>query len=91
MKRKTLLFVSLTLSIIGIIALLFLKPEISPQSLQLSGTVKQVFQKGNVAFIQFVPDNMTVVAFKEVQLQPGNHVLSGRLQNYKGKVEFVVD
>ncbi len=91
MKRKTLLTTSLIISVIGLIALFLLKPDISPQSLQLSGTVKYVNQKENVAFISFVPDNMTVVAFEQVNLKPGHHVLTGRLQQYKGRVEFIVD
>jgi hypothetical protein len=91
MKRKTLLLISLTLSVVGIAVLSFLKPEVSPQLLQLTGTVKYVNQKENVAFISFVPDNLTVVSFDNVDLEPGKHTLTGRLQQYKGRVEFVVD
>ena len=83
--------ISLSLSIIGITALFFLKPDVSPQSLQLSGTVKYVNQKENVAFISFIPDNLTVVSFDKLSLEPGKHTLTGRLQQYKGRVEFVVD
>ena len=91
MKRKTLVIISLFLSVAGIIALFFLKPEVSPQSMQMKGTVKHVYQKEKVAFITFIPDNMTVVSFDKVNLKPGKHVLNGRLQQYKGKVEFIVD
>ena len=91
MKRKTLLIISVTLSVLGLIALFFLRPDVSPQSLQLSGTVKYVNQKENVAFISFVPDNLTVVAFSQVNLEPGHHVLTGRLQQYKGRIEFVLE
>jgi hypothetical protein len=91
MKRKTLLAISFTISIIGLAVLYFLKPDISPQSLQLSGTVKRVFQKENVAFISFVPDNMTVVSFEGDVSESGYHTLVGRLQQYDGKVEFVVE
>ena len=91
MKRKTLLITSLLISIVGLIALFFLRPEVSPQSLQLSGTVKYVNQKEKVAFISFMPDNLTVVSFGKVDLKPGKHVLTGRLQQYKGRIEFVVD
>jgi hypothetical protein len=91
MKRKTLLTISLTISIIGLVALYLLKPDISPQLLQLSGTIKHVFQKENVAFISFVPDNMTVVSFEGAVSEPGYHTLVGRLQQYNGKVEFVVE
>lgn len=91
MKRKTLLVISLSLSLIGITALFFLKPEVSPQSLQLEGVVKYVNQKEKVAFITFVPENFTVVSFDTLELEPGKHVLTGRLQQYKGRVEFIVD
>ncbi len=91
MKRKTILLTSLFLSVVGIVALFFLKPEVSPQQLQLEGVVKNVWQKENAAFIRFVPDNMTVVSFNQIDLEPGHHVLTGRLQQYKGRVEFVVE
>ena len=91
MNRKTLLLISLSLSIVGLIALFFLKPEVSPQLLQIEGYVKHVWQKDNVAFISFVPDNMTIVSFEKLDLEQGHHVLNGRLQQYKGRIEFVVD
>ncbi len=91
MNRKTLLLISLTLSLAGIIALFFLKPEVSPQSLQIEGAVKHVFQKKNVTFINFVPDDFTVVSFDQTDLEPGRHILTGHLQQYKGRIEFVVD
>ena len=56
MKRRTLLIISLSLSIVGIIALFFLKPEVSPQSLQMSGVIKYISQKEKVAFISFIPE-----------------------------------
>lgn len=91
MKRKTLLIISLLVSIIGIASLFFVKPEVSPQSLQLSGVVKSVSQKEKVAFIDFVPDDFLVVSFEKLDLEPGNHTLTGRLQQYDGRVEFVVE
>ncbi len=91
MNRKTLLIISLVISVIGIIALFFLKPDVSPQYLQLTGYVKHVYQKENVAFISFVPDNLTVVSFDKVNLEPGEHTLIGRLQQYEGRVEFIVE
>jgi hypothetical protein len=91
MKRKTLLMISSAVSIIGLIAVFFLKPDVSPQSLQMSGTIKYVNQKEKVAFISFLPDNLTVVSFNELNLAPGYYLLTGHLQQYKGKVEFVVD
>ncbi len=91
MKRKNLIAISLTISLLGLIAIFFLKPDVSPQSLQLSGTIKYVNQKEKVAFISFVPDNLTVVSFNELNLAPGYYLLTGHLQQYKGKIEFIVD
>ncbi len=91
MKRKNLITISLTISLLGLIAIFFLKPDVSPQSLQLSGTIKYVNQKEKVAFISFVPDNLTVVSFNELNLAPGYYLLTGHLQQYKGKIEFIVD
>lgn len=91
MKRKVLLIISLLLSLAGLTAIFFLKPDVSPQSLQLTGTVKYVSEKEKVAFISFVPDNMTFVSFEKLEIEPGYHTLTGRLQQYKGRVEFVVE
>ncbi len=91
MKRNILLTISLALSLVGLIALFFLKPEFSPQSLQLTGVVKYYNTKEKVAFINFVPDNLMVVSFDKFELEPGKHTLTGHLQQYEGKVEFVVD
>ena len=70
MKRSTLLIISLLLSVIGIFIIYLVKPEVSPQSLELTGTVKHVYQHENVAFIAFVPDNLTVVYFGKSDLEP---------------------
>ena len=86
-----MLIISLSLSLVGLTALFFLKPEVSPQQLQIEGVVKNVWQKDNVAFIRFVPDNLTVVSFDQLDIEPGDHVLNGRLQQYNGRVEFVVE
>lgn len=91
MKRNILLTISLFLSIVGIIALFFLKPDVSPQSLQLTGVVNYYNTKEKVTFINFVPDDLMVVSFDDFNLEPGKHTLTGRLQQYEGKVEFVVD
>jgi hypothetical protein len=91
MKRKVLLIIALFLSLAGLTAIFFLKPDVSPQSLQLSGTVKYVSEKEKVTFISFVPDNMTVVSFEKLDIEPGKHTLTGRLQQYQGRVEFIVE
>jgi hypothetical protein len=91
MRRKSLLWLSLCLSILGIIALLILKPEVSPQSLQMTGLVKGVYSKNGASFISFVPGNFTVVSFEHAEIEQGEHTLKGRLQQYEGRVEFVVE
>ena len=91
MHRTTLIIISLCLTIIGIIALFFLRPDISPQYLQLSGEIISINAKEKVTFITFVPDDFLVVSFEKVNLEPGKHKLTGRLQQYKGRVEFIVE
>ena len=91
MRERTLLILSLVISIIGIIALLFLKPNVSPQYIQITGHVSSVNAKEKITFINFVPDELLVVSFDEVDLEPGKHTLTGRLQQYKGRVEFIVE
>jgi hypothetical protein len=68
---------------------LFTRPEVSPSELVIEGKVISVAQKDNVAFITFVPSDFLVVSFENVPPE-GNISLVGRLQEYKGRVEFVV-
>lgn len=91
MRRNTLLVVSVIFSVIGLIVLFFLKPDVSPQFLELSGEVLKVSNKNAVTFIEFVPADFLVVSFKDLNLGSGNVTLVGRLQEYNGRVEFVVD
>ena len=91
MKQNTLLIISLALSIAGIVALLLITPDVSPQSLKLTGVVKKVSQSGGVSFIRFVPNDLEVVSFDGQDIGQGKAVFAGHLQEYKGKVEFVVD
>jgi len=91
MQRTTLIIVSLFLTIIGIISLFFLRPDISPQYLQLSGEITSINAKEKVTYITFIPDDFLVVSFEDVNLEPGKHKLIGRLQQYKGRIEFIVE
>jgi hypothetical protein len=75
--------------IAGVSILLFTRPQVSPSELVISGEVVSVNQKENVAFITFVPNDFLVVSFEKVPPE-GDVSLVGRLQEYKGKVEFVV-
>jgi len=91
MKRNYLIAISFALSIAGIVGLLFVRPDVSPQYLQMSGTIKEVRETGKVTFITFVPDDFLVVSFEDHELTRGEYTLTGRLQQYEGRVEFVVE
>lgn len=73
----------------GVSILLFTRPQVSPSELVMEGKVISVAQKDNVAFITFVPNDFPVVSFEKVPPE-GSVSLVGRLQEYKGRVEFVV-
>jgi hypothetical protein len=73
----------------GISVLFFTKPVVSPSEFVISGEVIAVNQKENVAFINFVPNDFLVVSFEKIPPK-GNVSLVGRIQDYKGRVEFVV-
>lgn len=89
MNSTALLSIAAVMSVLGIVALFFLKPDVSPQYLQMSGEITRVDVREKVTFITFIPDDFLVVSFEE-QVGPGKVVLTGRLQQYKGRVEFVV-
>lgn len=73
----------------GLSILLFTRPQVSPSELVITGEVISVVQKDNVAFVTFLPKDFLVVSFEKVPSE-GNISLVGRLQEYKGRVEFVV-
>lgn len=73
----------------GLSILLFTRPQVSPSELVITGEVISVSQKDNVAFITFSPNDFLVVSFEKIPPE-GNISLVGRLQEYKGRVEFVV-
>lgn len=74
---------------LGVSILLFTHPQVSPSELVITGEVVSVSQKDNVAFITFKPGDFLVVSFDEIPPE-GTISLVGRLQEYKGRVEFVV-
>lgn len=91
MREKSLLCIAVVTSIVGLVVLACVRPDVSPQFLQMEGEVRAVRTRGGVSFIEFAPSNFTVVSFSEQQVEEGNQTLIGRLQPYKGKVEFVVE
>lgn len=91
MNRDVLVVVSLVLAGCGMCALFFLKPDVSPQYMKLSGTIMEVDERERVTFVTFVPDDFLVVSFSDAPLREGSAELVGRLQQYKGRVEFVVE
>lgn len=89
MRREILLAICICLTVAGIVILWFIKPDVSPQYLSISGKITNIDERQNVAFVTFVPDDFLVVSFDKIP-QTGKATLIGRLQNYNGKVEFVV-
>ena len=85
------LVLAISISVIGILLLYLVTPDVSPQFLSIEGEIKSVREHSGVVFINFVPENFTVVSFKDLELEKGPVVLHGRLQEYKGRVEFVVE
>lgn len=91
MEKRVLIGVCFALSVIGIVLIFLSKPTVSPQSLELTGTIKSIRTKGDVTFISFVPDNLEVVSFSSKNFDEGTVNLTGRLKQYKGRLEFVLD
>jgi len=85
-----LLWTALITSIVGLTLLTLMKPDVSPQLLELQGEVIGVEQYEKVAFINFKPEELIVVSFDDIPTT-GQQTLRGRLKQYKGKLEFVLD
>lgn len=88
--RFWIICVSIACSVVGLFLLFLLKPDVSPQSLVLTGEVVAVKNYPNVNFVEFIPDNLTVVSFDNPPAV-GRQVIHGQLKQYKGKVEFIID
>lgn len=89
MKSWLVYFMCCAVFLIGFLILFFTKPQVSPSELVIAGEVISISQKDNVAFITFAPNDFTVVSFDKIPPE-GGVSLVGRLQEYKGRVEFVV-
>lgn len=73
----------------GVLTLFFTRPDVSPSEIVITGEVISVTQNDNVAFVTFEPSDFLVVSFEKIPPE-GNISLVGRLQEYDGRVEFVV-
>lgn len=91
MRQKTLLFVALIVALVGVIILFFITPDISPQSLVVKGEITKIDEGDKVTFIEFVPEDFTVLSFNKVNTELGSAKLVGKLSSYEGKVEFIVE
>lgn len=89
--QKLIVALAIGVSIIGIVVLFFLKVDVAPQELVLSGEVKSVFKSDKVTFISMVPSNFTILSFDDLGVEKGKVSFVGRLQEYKGRVEFIAD
>lgn len=91
MKESHLLIWASVVAVFGFIVLLLAKPDVSPQHFELRGNITGVRERGTVTFVEFVPNNLEVVGFGGLVVEEGEAVLVGRLQPYRGRVEFVID
>jgi hypothetical protein len=97
MNRQSLLIIAIIFSLIGLIALFFISSWLNAHPehasfLQISGVVNSVRIKNGVTIMSIDPAELSVVAFEPLELEKGEHVtFYGRLQEYKGRVEFVVE
>ena len=91
MEQQTLLIIAASVTIVGMSVLFLVKPDVSPHLLAISGEVTKVSAGKSVVFITFKPADFEVVSFENLDSLEGNRTLYGRLQEYKGKVEFVVE
>lgn len=88
--RFWLVWLAVCCSVIGLFTLALVRPNVSPQLIEFPVEVIAVDQHASVAFISVLPKNLTVVSFDEPP-NLGRQVLRGRLKQYKGRVEFVVE
>ncbi len=91
MKNRSLFIIAGIASLVGLFVLAVIRPDVSPSVVQIEGIVERVDVRGSVSFIRFSPKNFTVVSFETDEFAEGEQVLYGRLQNYKGRVEFIVE
>jgi len=92
MNERTLLIIAVIVIIIGLGLLFFAsKTDLKETKASVEGTVKKVVQKKELT-IAYITTDVPVVYFEEKSIKKGDHLLAqGRLQEYKGKLEFIVD
>lgn len=73
----------------GLVTLVLTRPDVSPSEIVIEGEVLEVKSRGAVSFVVFEPKDFMVVSFDKVP-PTGDVSLVGRLQDFEGKIEFVV-
>ena len=98
MEEKTLLIISLICIIVGLpllfISSKYINSQENPRILnKISGEVVKVMNKEKITIVDFKIDGtIPVVFFDKSNLVQGDSVtITGKLENYKGKIEFVGD
>lgn len=107
MKETALLKVSLIVSLLGILLLLFIvqKIDVSPSIISqidqntagstatITGIVSEVTTSNKTVIFNVAQlDKMMVVVFDNISLQKGDYVeVTGKIQEYNGKPELIAD
>ena len=101
MEEKDLLKIALTVSIIGVAALLLVSQNIKAEastlekdaSVSVQGTITQVSHGKNTTFLTISrQESLSVVIFSNVNLNAGDNVsIEGAMQDYKGNTELVAE
>jgi len=92
MKEKTLLIIAAVSIIIGLPLLFFASnSELQETKATVQGKVQKVIAKESVT-IAYVTTEIPVVYFEKADVRKGDLLeVQGKLQEYKGKVEFIAD
>ncbi len=94
--EKQVLALAILVILIGIPLLVFASAFLSPDkktTISIEGFVEDVSSNGKVSFIKLkLSSPLTAVSFSKVNLSKGSFIKAeGHLQDYKGKLEFMID
>ena len=92
MEERTLLIIAVITIIIGLPLLFFAaNTELQEKKASITGKVSKVIHKEKLTIAHITTD-VPVVYFDNVNVKQGEEIIvEGKLQEYKGKIEFIVD
>ena len=94
MTEKQAIILAIITAIIGLLLLYYTLPEQkNEREITITGKILSTEQKEKMTILKLDPKTpLTIISFQKTNAQKNTNVkITGRLQEYKGKIEFIAN